>query len=141
MKKSDFEDARHFPHGTILDPGATVIVATTATGFYATYGFLPDFEILDTEPFVADLLDNSEWGAPSAFLQLANSEDEVIIRDAGGRIIEAISYGSGHLPGNVACPLNTIAGASLERYPPWRDTDSCPADFREWPFPNPGQVP
>lgn len=141
LNKSDFEDVRDFPDGTVLDSRSVLIIATTATGFYDQFGFRPDFEIVESDPLVPNLHDNGEWGDPAAFLQLANEGDEVIVRDASGHIIEAIAYGSGHVPGNVSCPVNTIAGAVLERYPPWRDTDNCPADFREWPFPNPGIVP
>jgi hypothetical protein len=32
-------------------------------------------------------------------------------------------------------------GHSLERMPPWRDTDNCAADFRDWPYPSPGRLP
>jgi hypothetical protein len=141
LHKSDFEDVRLFPYGTILSPGAALVIASSATGFYAEFGLLPDYEILDSDPSVANLADNTNWGDPAAILQLANRGDEVILRDTADQIIDAIAYGSGQLPGHVSCALNIIAGAVLERYPPWRDTDDCPADFREWPFPNPGLVP
>jgi hypothetical protein len=117
------------------------VIATTATGFYAEFGFNPDFEIIDSDPLVPNLIDDPEWGDPAATLQLANTGDEVIVRDSSGKIVEAIAYGSGQVSGVISCQLNVIAGSVLERYPPWRDTDDCPADFRQWPFPNPGTVP
>ena len=141
MNRDDFEDVRLIPNGTILEPGLPMIIAATATGFYGQFGFQPDFEVFDSDPFVPDLEDDKSWGDPAAILQLANQGDEVIVRGPSGNIVEAIAYGSGWLPGNVSCTLNTLANSVLERYPPWRDTDNCPADFREWPFPNPGIVP
>ena len=141
LERSDFEDVRRFPTGTYLSPDSTLVIAATATGFFSQFGIKPDFEILDSDPTVPNLLDDKNWGDPAAFLQLANGGDEVIIRDPADRIIEAIAYGSGQVPGNISCPLTTLAGAALERYPPWRDTDNCSVDFREWPYPNPGSVP
>ncbi len=137
----DFEDVRRIPDGTVLGAGMPLIVATTSTGFYAQFGFRPDFVILNSDPLVPDLQDDEAWGDPAAILQLANEGDEVIIRDPSGQIVEAIAYGAGQLPDSISCSLNTIAGSVLERYPPWRDTDECPTDFREWPFPNPGTIP
>jgi hypothetical protein len=141
VNRSDFEDLRTFPKGTVLDAGKTMIVAATSTGFHAEFGFRPDFEILDSDPYVPDLLDNNEWGDPAAFLQLANQGDEVIVRDPFEQIVDAIAYGAGQLLGEASCTLTTIAGAVIERYPPWKDTGKCPSDFREWPFANPGTVP
>ena len=57
------------------------------------------------------------------------------------QIFDAVVYGSGTLPGMNSCPLLVGVNHSLERYPYWRDTDSCPDDFRDWPFPSPGQLP
>ena len=75
------------------------------------------------------------------FFRLGNLGDEVILRDRKDLILDAVVYGSGELPGTIGCPLLSGTNNSLERYPYWRDTDSCPDDFRDWPFPNPGQLP
>jgi len=141
LRRSDFEDVRRFPNGSYMGPDSTIVVASAATAFRSRFGFDPDFEILNSDPGVPNLVDDPNWGDPAAFLQLGNSGDEVILRDQTGKIIEAIAYGAGKVPGNASCPLVTLSGASLERYPPWRDTDDCSRDFREWPFPNPGAVP
>jgi hypothetical protein len=55
--------------------------------------------------------------------------------------VDAVVYGTGSFPGVVSCPVVTTINASLERFPYNRDTDDCAADFREWPFPNPGTLP
>lgn len=138
---TDFEDVRIFPAGTIIAPGDTVVVATTATAFLAEYGFNPDFEILETNAAVPNLIDDPLWGDPAATLQLGNTGDELILRNPAGQIVDAITYGLGSLPGIIPCPLVSLPTYSLERYPYWLDSDNCAADFREWPFPNPGTLP
>ena len=74
-------------------------------------------------------------------LRLGNLGDEVILRDSSDRIVDAVVYGSGELAGNLACPLLQGSNHSLQRFPYWRDTNNCPADFRDWPFPSPSQLP
>ena len=141
LYRYDFEDVRLFPDLTIIGAGETIVIATTATGFNSLFGFSPDFEILDTDPLVKDLIDNPDWGDPDAFLQLGNLGDEVIIRNRAEEIVDAIGYGQGSVPGIVSCHLVASPNHSLERYPSWRDTDNCLYDFRDWPFPNPGDLP
>jgi hypothetical protein len=137
----DFEDMRRFPAGTLLPPRTTLVVAASAIAFIETYGFQPDFELLDTDPDVINLIDDPNWGDPAAWLQLGNSGDEVILRDPADHVIDAVAYGVGSFPGVVSCALVTIANASLERFPYWRDSDDCTVDFRAWPFSNPGSLP
>ena len=141
VNRTDFEDVRRFPAGTTLAPETTLVVATTATAFKTEYGFDPDFEIVDTNAAVPDLIDDLSWGDPNALLQLANGGDEVILRNAADEAVDVVTYGSGNFPGTTACALVTTSGYSLERFPYWRDTNDCPADFRDWPFPNPGSLP
>ena len=117
------------------------MVATSATAFFAEHGINPDFEILDTNTAVPNLIDDPAWGDPAALLQLANGGDEVILRDPADQAVDVVTYGTGSYPGVVACALVTTLNASLERFPFSRDTDDCPADFREWPFPTPGSLP
>ena len=141
VNRTDFEDVRRFPPGTFILPGRTLVIATTATGFYSLFGFNPDFEILDTDSAVPSLIDDPSWGDPNAFLQLGNQGDEVILRDANDNVVDVVTYGTGFFPGVISCPLVPAPNQSLERFPYWRDTDNCAADFRIWPFPNPGRLP
>ncbi|HFQ94505.1 MAG TPA: hypothetical protein ENK32_10875 [Anaerolineae bacterium] len=141
VNRADFEDTRRFPAGTSLAPGGALVVATAATAFKAEYGVNPDFEILSTDDTVPDMIDDPAWGDPNAMLQLANGGDEVILRNPADQIVDAIAYGSGQIAGQTSCALVTASNHSLERYPSWRDTDDCAADFRDWPFPNPGTLP
>jgi hypothetical protein len=47
----------------------------------------------------------------------------------------------GTYPGAVHRPGGIAYGHSLEREPIWWDTDDCSADFRDWPYPSPGELP
>lgn len=138
---TDFEDVRRFPPGTVLPPGQTLVVATSATAFQTEYGFAPDFEIVESDAMVPNLIDDLNWGDPNALLQLGNMGDEVILRDGNDAVVDVLTYGTGSYPGTTACALVTAANTSLERFPYWRDSNDCTADFRMWPFPNPGTLP
>ncbi len=137
----DFEDVRRFPPGAIIQPESTLVVAITAAAFQAAFGALPDFEIIDSDPAVPELIDDLAWGDPAALFQLGNEGDEVLLRDAAGIVVDVVSYGSGAYPGLVSCNLLTPPNQSLERLPYWLDTNDCPHDFREWPFPSPNHLP
>lgn len=141
VNPSDFEDVRRFPAGTFIAAGQTLVVATTGTAFQTEYGAYPDFEILDTTPDVPDMIDDLNWGDPNTFLRLGNSGDEIILRDPFDGIVDMLVYGAEPAANASACALVSQPGYSLERFPYWLDTDACAADFREWPFPNPGLLP
>lgn len=137
----DFEDARQFPAGTSVAPGETLVVALSASGFSLRFGFLPQFEILDSHDGVTNLIDDDRWGDPAAILQMGNEGDEVILRSPSGATVDVLAYGSGAYPGVVACPAVEAPGYALERVPYWRDSDNCAHDFRAWPLPSPGALP
>jgi len=138
---SDYEDLRHFPAGTVMLPHTTLVVATQASSFFNEYAEYPDFEIVNTVTTVPSLLDDPAWGDPGVFLKLGNTGDEVILRDAVGQMVDVMVYGDGVYGNMQPCSLVTFWGASLEREPYWRDTDICPTDFREQPFPTPNELP
>lgn len=141
VSNEDFEDVRRFPENTSLRRGEIIVVSTSAVDFFELYHLWPDFEILDTTPLVADLIDDPNWGDTAALLRLGNQGDEVILRNESDKVVDVVTYGSGSYPGQPACPLLMSAGHSLERFPYWRDSDNCPMDFRDWPFPSPGKLP
>jgi phosphatidylserine/phosphatidylglycerophosphate/cardiolipin synthase-like enzyme len=140
VNPTDFEDVRRFPAGTMLVPRTALVIATTATGFFAEFGKNPDFEILNTDPAVSSLIDDPNWGSTNTYLQLGNAGDEIILRDANDQVVDVVTYGSGSYPGVTTCPLITLLNASLERSPFWRDTDDCTVDFFENAFPTPGTL-
>ena len=45
-----------FPDGAIIPDGAAIVVAVSGTGFFSTYGALPDFEIRSDSTGVADMI-------------------------------------------------------------------------------------
>ncbi|GAB4147977.1 MAG: hypothetical protein Fur0021_07320 [Candidatus Promineifilaceae bacterium] len=137
---TDFEDVRRFPAGTILAPRDTLVIAAKAVAFQALYGFNPDFEIVDTSGSVPDLIDDPAWGSPETYLQLGNFGDEVALRGPDNRAVDAIAYGTGQFPGVISCGV-IDNGNALERYPYWRDSDDCAADFRDIFPPTPGVLP
>jgi phosphatidylserine/phosphatidylglycerophosphate/cardiolipin synthase-like enzyme len=138
---ADYEDLRRFPVGTKLDPGKPLVVAVSGQDFWQEYGRFPDFEILETLEIVPNLVDDPDWGDPSTFLRLGNFGDEIILRDRDDHIVDALIYGTGELVETIGCPLLQGTNHSYERHPYWRDTDNCLVDFRDWPFPSPGQLP
>jgi cardiolipin synthase len=141
VNPTDFEDVRRFPAGTWLAPNQTLVIATTATAFQAEFGFPPDFEVLESDPAVPNLEDDLAWGDPAAWLQLGNSGDELLLRNPAGQPVDILTYGDSLYPGLQPCNLVAGPAHSLERYPYWRDTNDCLANFRDWPFPNPGSLP
>jgi len=137
---ADFEDMRHFPDGTLLPPGGVAVVTISAAAFRAEFGVAPQFEMIDSDPAVPDMIDDPAWGDPEALFQLGNSGDEVLLIRWDG-LVDVVTYGDGYHPAVAGCALLTPPARSLERIPYWRDTDSCPADFRAWAFPSPGRLP
>jgi hypothetical protein len=136
----DFEDMRHFPPGVVVPPGGVVVVTLSAAAFREAFDAEPQFEIVDSDPAVPDLIDDPVWGDPEALFQLGNAGDEVLLIRWDG-LVDVVTYGSGFHGGVVGCGLLVAPARTLERRPYWRDTDSCPADFRAWPFPSPGRLP
>ncbi|MDX1663540.1 MAG: lamin tail domain-containing protein [Candidatus Promineifilaceae bacterium] len=140
VSPADYEDLRLFPAGTLLEAQSVLVVATTAVAFRAEFGADPDFEILESDARVPNLIDHPHWGEVTTFLQLGNEGDEVILRDPAGRAVDVVAYGTGLYPNTPSCPAVIASGYSLERVPYWRDTNGC-EEFRGWPFPSPGELP
>jgi hypothetical protein len=135
----DYEGTYQFPAGTMIQPDEVLVVAVTARGFQQDWiGQSPDFEILDTDPAVSDMVRYSRWGRGDWGLR--NGGDEVLLLDSQDQPVDIVVYGQGDYPGVVPHP-GVAYGHSLERMPPWQDTDNCAADFRDWPYPSPGRLP
>ena len=139
LNTAEFADLRHFPNGTVLAGRSALVIAQQATAFRAEYGAAPDFEILETDPAVPNLLDNPGWGDEATFLQWGNQGDVVFLRHPNGQTVDAIAYGNRAIDGQTSCGL-VSSGHSLRRNPYWVDTNSCTADFEDWPAPVPGKL-
>lgn len=139
---ADFEDVRHFPDGTVLQPRQTLVVTINGMAFKSEFSPPSDlllFEIVDSDPNVPNMIDNPDYD-PAAIFALGNSGDEVFLRNPAGEIIDVVTYGSGHHPSVVPAPPVTGANRSLERRPYDIDTDNCANDFFS-ADPSPGELP
>jgi hypothetical protein len=134
--REDKEGMLHFPPGTILMPGKTLVIANRADVFHAVYGWYPDFEMNDSIQTVTTMSRYLTWAG--RYVELTNSADEVVILDGEDKVVDAVSWGSSSFAFNppVARPPE---GYSIERYPPYQDTDSA-QDWRARSNPNPGEV-
>jgi hypothetical protein len=140
VSANDFEDMRHFPAGTIIPARSALVVTISAVAFREAFGAEPQFEIVDSDPAVPELIDDPAWGDPEALFQLGNGGDEVLLIRWDG-LVDVVTYGSGFHSAVAGCGLLVAPARTLERVPYWRDTDNCPADFRAWAFPSPGRLP
>jgi hypothetical protein len=138
-RPGDFEGMYRFPEGTTLAPRQILVVAASAAAFQHTYGWDPDLEFYGTDPDVPDMIRFLSWGIGEWALRGAG--DEVLLLDALNRPVDVLVYGDGAFPEVIPHPGVSLFTHSLERYPPWFDTDDCTIDFRDWPFPNPGELP
>jgi hypothetical protein len=134
-----YEGMYELPPGTSLGPGQVLVIATSAAVYRQTYGRAPQFEFYETDPAVPTLSPFPSWGTGG--WELRNAGDEVVLLDGQNRPLDVVLYGDAVYPDVVPHPGVSLPGHSLERYPPSLDTDDCSQDFRDWPFPNPGEVP
>lgn len=116
-----------FPDGASISPGQKIVVAAKAIGFYALYGFLPDYEVVSTDANVPDMIKYTAW-ARGGSIALANSGDEVLLLGTGDAVVDGVSYENGTLPGVIPHP-GVPTGHSIERSPAGQDTDDCSRDF------------
>jgi hypothetical protein len=97
-----------------LPGGASVWIARQAVSFTEEFGFAPEYEYgADTDPAVPNL-------ARSGTFELANTGDEVILKDDGAAIVDAVVYEGGDPTGIiwVGPPIYPYGGTSvgIERF-------------------------
>ena len=134
-----FEGMYEFPPGARLGPRQMLVVASSATAFRQSYGRPPNYELYETDTTVPNLARSPSWGEGE--WELRNDGDEVLLLDGLNRPVDVVVYGDNTYPGVVPHPGVSFYTHSLERYPPSLDTDNCSQDFRDWAFPNPGELP
>jgi hypothetical protein len=134
-----YEGMYRFPPGAILGARQILVVASSASAFEQKHGRLPDYEFYATHPGVPDLIPASAWGTGE--WELRNLGDEVLLLDGQNRLLDLVVYGDDSYQDHVSHPGVSHFSHSLERYPFFLDTDDCSLDFRDWPFPNPGELP
>lgn len=134
--KQGTEGMYKFPSDASIDGQGYVVIARKALDFKNTFGFLPDYEMFETDPSVPNLTLYNTWA--SGTFQLSNSGDEVILLNAQDEIIDAVSFENGSVLGVVSHP-GVAEGHSLERNPIGYDTDNCAQDFVDIMPPQPFQ--
>jgi hypothetical protein len=125
-----------FPQNSTSVPSEVIVIANRADGFISTYGLSPDFEIIDSDPIVPDMVKNSDWGSGS--LYLSNSGDELLLITDQDTQLDAVSWGSSVFAFNPSVP-KVAAGHSIARQPVDQDTDTA-SDWVEEVDPQPGSV-
>jgi uncharacterized protein len=130
------EGMMRFPDGAVVQPGQVIVVAQTAVGFRARFGFNPDYELRDTDSAVPVMAHYSLWA--SGRVLLANQGDDVLLLDEQDQIVDAINYG------NITTFFSpaiapVFQGQSIERIPAHCDTNSA-ADWQPQREPTPGRI-
>ena len=126
-----------FPPGYQIEAGEVLVIANQGHSFRKVYGFYPDFEMVDSDPIIPDMLPYLISGGGS--IQLSNGGDEVVLLDPWDGIVDGVSYGNSSYRGFGSPVLAPGEGNSLERYPPERDRDK-PEDWRERRYVSPGKL-
>lgn len=130
------EGMYQFPAGSTIIPAQVVLIANRAAAFRSVYGFLPDYELMDTQASVPDLIKYPDWA--SGAMLLGNTEDEVVLLGPADEVVDALSWGDSAWA--FYPPIADVAeGHSIERRPVYRDQNSA-EDWGDQPSPQPGQV-
>ncbi|MCL4265835.1 MAG: lamin tail domain-containing protein [Anaerolineae bacterium] len=130
------EGAVQFPSHAVIAPGEVVIVAQTAVGFRALFGFDPGYEMVDSDTAVPDMLPHP--ARATGPLVLNNDGDELILLAADGQLLDAVSYGDSTALLNPPIP-GVFPGQSIARIPARCDTNTA-ADWQPQTIPTPGQI-
>lgn len=131
------EGMKRFPEGATLEAGGVAVVAQTAVGFRALYGFNPTYEITDSDPDVPNMRGFPLWA--DGDLALANDGDEVLLLDGRrNELLDSLNYGD-QTTYFAPAISGVLEGQSIERAPATCDTDSA-ADWIPQPKPTPGQL-
>ncbi|MEE8391405.1 MAG: lamin tail domain-containing protein, partial [Anaerolineae bacterium] len=136
-----------FPAGTEIPAQTTIVVAQQT----ADVTFTPDFEfVIDPgrdDPAVPNMNPAGAWDGFG--LMLGNGGDEVILRDHTGADVDIVVWDDpaddpivkGNYPGVTPWLGMLTSDWSLERRPPYYDSDDCSADFFPRYPATPGSVP
>lgn len=130
------EGMARFPEGAIIAPGQTIVIAQSATGFSALFGFLPAYELQDSHPDVPNMRGYLLWA--SGDMGLANGGDELLLLNGENEAADFMNYGDKTTFFTPAVG-GVLRGQSIERVPASCDSDSA-ADWQPQTSPTPGQL-
>ncbi len=91
-----------FPTGAMLAPGRRIWLAWYGDAFFSSFGFLPDYEKVETRPEVPNL--EGTWPG------FSNTGDEAVLRDPADAVMDTVVFEGG----NTATP--GWSGPALEPY-------------------------
>jgi len=80
------------PSGAEIPPGGELWLANEATGFLASFGYLPDYEAVDTHKDVPELV------ASAGFLRMPAKQGTVALKDAYGEVVDFVAYDANKVP-------------------------------------------
>lgn len=130
------EGMLRFPPDAAIAPGASLVIAQSAAGFRALFGFSPAFEISGDDPNVPDMLPYPAWANGSVALN--NDGDELLLLDGDDIVADALSYGQSVEFMQPSIP-KAARGQSLARLPAHCDSDRA-GDWQASALPTPGAV-
>ncbi len=133
-----------FPADSLLPAGGVIVVAQQAVDFEGVGGFTkPHFEFLiDPHRDDPEVPNMEPVGAWSGFgFALGDAGDRVILRKADGTDVDVVVYGAATYPGITPHAGGLESNWSLERRPPYYDSDDCSVDFIPRYPATPGSVP
>jgi hypothetical protein len=125
-----------FPPESSILSGEVIVIANQAPDFFAVYGFDPDYEFVESNPLVPNMVKFNSWAAGS--VNLSNSGDDVLLVSLDENLIDAVSWGNSIFAFDPSVP-SVAAGRSIARQPAEVDTDSA-QDWLEQIDPQPGIV-
>lgn len=127
----DGEGMYSFPLGAQIDASGVLIIAKKATAFAAQFGYSPDYEFVESDPTVPNLIQMTSYATGT--FALANDADNVVLLTPDYSAVDVVNYGPDTLANYSDCVrphlANAIDGDSLHRCPPTLDTDDCAVDF------------
>lgn len=124
-----------FPDQAVFLPGDVIVIANNGATFFSVYGFYPNYEVVDSDPNVLDMIKYTSWAVGS--VSLSNTGDEVLILDSQDALIDSVSWGNSNF--SFDPPVGVVQeGHSLERSPANLDTNTA-SDWIDQSLPNPGQ--
>jgi len=126
-----------FPDGYFIKSQDVIVVARQAKAFSVEFGFLPDFEMEDSDARIPDMLPYSGWGRSG--IQFSNNGDEVLLLDPWDEVVDMLVYGNSKADYFSNPPSAPKEGHSLERYPPENDRNRG-EDWREREEVSPGRL-
>jgi uncharacterized repeat protein (TIGR01451 family) len=131
-KAARYEGMYRFPPGTTIAPQGVLVVA-----FDGSQVPQADFELSDKSD-TPDMIKHAAWGTGDWTLR--NDGDQVLLLGPINQVVDVVLWGDETYSGVTPHPGVSVFTHSLERYPPYYDTDDCAVDFRDLFPPDPGRV-